>query len=82
MNKAFSSKLPHNIQSYFTQSFSGNEYRTRQNNCFKQKYTQTTKRQYYLSNIGVNVWNNINENIKSCDNLSSFMRSLKDRIIN
>ena len=30
MYKAFSIKLPHNIQSYFTKSFSGNEYRTRQ----------------------------------------------------
>ena len=63
MYKAFSNKLPHNIQSYFTKSFSGNEYRTRQKNCFKQKYTRTTKRQYCLSYIGVEVWNNLNENI-------------------
>ena len=41
-----------------------------------------TKRQYCLSNIGVKVWNNLNENIKSYDNLSSFKRALKDRIIN
>ena len=61
MHKAFSNKLPHNIQSYFTNSFSGNEYRTRPKNCFKQKYTRTTKRQYCLSNIGVRVWNNLYE---------------------
>ena len=30
MYKAFSNKLPHNIQSYFNKSFSGNEYRIRQ----------------------------------------------------
>ena len=30
MHKALSNKLPHNIQSYFTKSYSGNEYRTRQ----------------------------------------------------
>ena len=68
MYKAFSNKLPENIQSYFTKSFSGNEYRTRQKNCLKKKYTQTTKRQYCLSNIGAKVWNSLNENIKSCDN--------------
>ena len=82
MYKAFSNKLPQNIQSYFTKSFSGNEYRTRQKNCFKQKYTRTTKRQYCLSNIGVKVWNSLNENIKSCDNLNSFKKLLKDHIIN
>ena len=62
MYKAFSNKLPQNIQSYLTNSFSGNEYRTRQNKCVKQKYTRRTKRQYCLSNIGINVWNNLNEN--------------------
>ena len=82
MYKALSNKLPNNIQSYFTKIFSGNEYRTRQKNCFKQKYTQTTKRQHCLSNIGVIVWNNLSENIKSYDNLNSFKRALKDHIIN
>ena len=42
------------------------EYRTRKKNGFKQKYTRTTKRQYCLSNIGVKVWNCLNENIISC----------------
>ena len=82
MYKAFSNKLPQNIKSYFTKSFSGNEYRNRQKNCFKQKYTRTTKRQYCISNIGVKVWNSLNENIKSCDNLNSFKKLLKDHIIN
>ena len=82
MYKAFSKKLPHNIQSYFAKSFSGNEYRTRQANCLKKIYARTTKRQYCLSNIGVKVSDNLNENIKSCDNLNSFKRALKDHIIN
>ena len=80
--KAFSNKLPLNIQSYSAINLSGNEYRTRQENILRQKYTQATKRLYCLSNIGVNVWNNLNENRKSCDNLSSFMRVLKDHIMN
>ena len=37
--EALGNKLPHNIQSYFTKSFSGNEYRTRQKKCLRQKYT-------------------------------------------
>ena len=44
MDKAISNKLTHKIQSYFTKRISGDEYRTRQKNCFKQKYTRTTKR--------------------------------------
>ena len=45
-------------------------------------YTRETKRQYCLSNIGVKVWNSLNENMKYCDNLNSFNRSLMDHIIN
>ena len=37
MHKAFSSKLPHNIQSYITKSFSGNEHRIRQWKLFPPK---------------------------------------------
>ena len=43
MYKAFRNKLPQNIQSYFTKSFSGNEYRTRQKNCFKKNILEQLK---------------------------------------
>ena len=82
MYRAFSNKLPHNMQSYFTKSFSGNEYRTRQKNCFKQKYARITTRKYCLPNIGVKVRNNVDENIKSYNKLNSLKRTLKDHIIN
>ena len=35
MHKAHSNKLPHNIQSDLTKSFSGIEHRTSQKNCLK-----------------------------------------------
>ena len=28
------------------------------------------------------MWNNLDENIKSCDDINSFMRALRDHIIN
>ena len=43
MYKAFSNILPHNIQSYFTKRFSGNEYRTRPKKCLKQNILEQLK---------------------------------------
>ena len=80
--KAFSNKLPHNMQSYFTKGFSEMNMEPVKKNSFKKIYTPATKRQYCLYNIGAKVWNNLNDNIKSCDSLNSFKRALKLHIIN
>ena len=63
--------LPYNLQKYFEKSNC-----RRQINCFKQRFVRTAKKQHCISYCGVKFWNSLDDNLKMCNTVYLFKKSL------
>ena len=73
MYKAYNDILPYNLQIYFEKS----NFR-RQIHCFKQNCVRTTKKQHCISYCGVKFRNSLDDNLKMCNTVYLFKKSLKE----
>ena len=77
--KARHEMLPHNIQ----QMFSGKDamYNLRGENNFKRHHARTTMKQMFITRRGVDLWNNLDMELKNCTSLKQFKRLYKVDIL-
>ena len=81
MYKAEKKLLPLNILNLFSFQVSTN-YNTRNRNKIRQKFARTTLKSMCISVHGIKLWNDLNENIKKCENVKLFVKYYKLEIIN
>ena len=77
MYKAYYHLLPYNLQCLFFKVENIHNYATRQENNLYKKSVRTSFKSMTLSINGVNIWNNLNDEIKLCNNLNLFKKKLK-----
>ena len=79
MYKAYNFDLPCNLQFLFTKTQNFHQYHTRyrQKETFYKKSVCTNIKSMTVSINGVNYWNNLDDNIKLCKNISLFKKNLK-----
>jgi hypothetical protein len=80
MYKAYHKVLPINLQILFSDN-ANSQHHTRQRENFKQNYVRTTKKQMCLSSYGVILWNSLDANLKSSENLKLFKYRYKRWLI-
>ena len=80
MYKAWNVKLPNNVQSLFKLN-NENKYPTRKCLDFKVRYSKSILKTNCISNLGVKLWNILNDEIKSSKTVTCFKKLLKTRYL-
>ena len=70
-----------NILKKFSFQVSTNQ-NIRNRNKIRQKFARTTLKSMCISVHGIKLWNDLNENIKKCENVKLFVKYYKLEIIN
>ena len=81
MYKTYYHLLPYNLQCLFLKVENIHTFATSHENNFYKKSVRTSFKSMTLSinsvNIWNNIWNNLNDEIKLCNNLNLFKKKLK-----
>ena len=72
MFKVFNKQLPANLLSLFFEHNANKHYNLRTKPDFQIKTVRTKQKQMCISSQGINVWNSIDNHIKSSNVLESF----------
>lgn len=81
MFKVFNRELPTKILSLFCEHNANKRYNLRTKQDFQPKKVRTKQKQLCISSQGINVWNSIDKNIKSCKILESFKFKYKKHLL-
>ena len=81
MFKVFNRKLPPNLLSLFHEHTANKRYNLRTQQDFQPKTVRTKQKQMCISCQGIDIWNSIDRNIKSCNVLESFKFKYKKYLL-
>lgn len=79
MYKARHNLLPMNIQQMFSDK--QDKYNLRGKMNYKKQSVRTTMKQMFITRCGVDLWNNLDQEIKGCNSLELFKSRYKQKIL-
>ena len=80
MFKAYHSLLPQNLQNYFSLDIN-DRYNTKRKYNLKQRRVRTKKKQLSISIAGVQLWNSLNDTLKTCNSIANFKKMYKGKLL-